>query len=62
MLPKRKLAGKTAKQHAIEIFYQEAMFRWLIEHHDEREKQILYPTLDRATSSEERAAILKSCS
>ncbi|MBZ5551871.1 MAG: hemerythrin domain-containing protein [Acidobacteriia bacterium] len=59
LLPRGKIQGKKATRQAIEILYQEAMFRWLIEHHDEREKQILYPTLDRVTTAAEREEILK---
>lgn len=62
MLPRGKGRGKKAARQAIEILYQEAMFRWLIEHHDERERQILYPTLDRVTTVAEREGILKKCS
>jgi hemerythrin-like domain-containing protein len=59
LLPRKKGQGKKAVRQAIEILYREAMFRWLIEHHDEREKQILYPTLDRVTTAVERKRILK---
>lgn len=62
LLPRKKGQGKNATRQAIEILYQEAMFRWLIEHHDEREKQILYPTLDRVTTAAERESILEKCS
>ncbi|MBZ5534971.1 MAG: hemerythrin domain-containing protein [Acidobacteriia bacterium] len=55
----RKGQGRNATRQAIEILYQEAMFRWLIEHHDEREKHILYPTLDRLTTAAERKRILR---
>lgn len=62
LLPRTKRRGKLAARKTLEILYQEAMFRWLIEHHDEREKQILYPVLDRVTSPLERQSILKKCS
>ncbi|MDD5542253.1 MAG: hemerythrin domain-containing protein [Acidobacteriia bacterium] len=62
LLQKERGRERSASRHAIEILYQEAMFRWLLEHHDEREKQILYPTLDRVTSKKERNVILKKCS
>ncbi|MFI5175059.1 MAG: hemerythrin domain-containing protein [Terriglobia bacterium] len=58
MSPRKRVSGRKATRQAIEILYQEAMFRWLIEHHDEREKQILYPTLDRVTTAAERGEIL----
>ncbi len=61
LLPRKKQRGKKAARTAVEIFYQEAMFRWLLDHHDERERQILYPTLDRISTEAERTAILKKC-
>ncbi len=61
MLPRRRGTGKKAARRAMEILYQEAMFRWLMEHHDERERQILYPVLDRITTTEERAKVLNEC-
>jgi hypothetical protein len=59
--PRRKGRERAGARTAIEIFYQEAMFRWLVEHHGEREGQILYPTLDRDTSPQKRVDILKKC-
>jgi hemerythrin-like domain-containing protein len=59
LLPLKKGRGKKSTRQSIEILYQEAMFRWLTEHHDEREKQILYPTLDRVTTAVERDGILR---
>lgn len=62
LIPLEQGFGGSADRTAIEILYQEAMFRWLLEHHDEREKQILYPTLDRVTSESERTRVLRKCS
>lgn len=38
-----------------------AIFKHLAEHHDFREKNILYPWLDRITTEEERSSLLKQC-
>lgn len=40
---------------------RQAMFKHLMEHHDSREKNILYPHLDRVTTPEERLRILGHC-
>ncbi len=40
---------------------KEHLFLHLLEHHSLREKNILYPCLDRALSEEERAALLRRC-
>jgi hypothetical protein len=37
------------------------MYKHLVEHHDRRERNILYPQLDRVTSEQERARPLKAC-
>lgn len=42
----------------IHLFDEEALFKHLVEHHDQRERNILYPTLDRVTSEHERHALL----
>lgn len=43
----------------IELFRHQAMFIHLVEHHDLREQNILYPTLDSLTSARERAELLR---
>jgi len=45
----------------IELFDEEAQFKQLMQHHDMRERNILYPTLDRVTSEEERRQLLHRC-
>ena len=42
------------------LFDREAMFKHLMEHHDLREKNVLYPTLDQVTTLAERRALLRS--
>jgi hemerythrin superfamily protein len=37
------------------------MFKHLVEHHDLREQNILYPTLDRLTTEAERRDLLGRC-
>ena len=46
------------KREIIRLFDAEAMFKSLVEHHDSREENILYPTLDKVTSEEERRDLL----
>jgi hypothetical protein len=38
-----------------------AVFKQLMQHHDMREQSILYPTLDKVTSEEERRVLLIRC-
>jgi hemerythrin-like domain-containing protein len=45
----------------IELFDQEAQFKQLMQHHDMREQNILYPTLDDVTTDEERQNLLRQC-
>lgn len=49
------------RRGVIELFDQGYWFKRLHEHHDQREKNILYPVLDRVTSEEERDQLLKEC-
>jgi hemerythrin-like domain-containing protein len=46
------------KREVISLFDQQAMFKHLSEHHDQRERNILYPTLDRVTDEAERRQLL----
>lgn len=46
----------------VELFDEGYWFKRLLEHHDKREENILYPVLDRVTSEEERKELLKKCS
>jgi len=52
---------KNLKRSVIELFDQEAVFKQLMQHHDMREQNILYPTLDSVTDLEERMALLRRC-
>lgn len=49
------------RREIIELFDAQAVFKHLAEHHDQREENILYPTLDKVTSKEERSALLSRC-
>jgi hemerythrin-like domain-containing protein len=49
------------KRRIIRLLDQEAAFKNLVEHHDEREFNILYPTLDQVTDAAERKSILSKC-
>lgn len=39
----------------------ESSFKRLVEHHNEREKNVLYPALDDLTSEKERLRVLRAC-
>ena len=45
----------------IELFDEQAQFKKLMQHHDMREQNILYPTLDNVTGAEERGDLLRRC-
>ncbi len=45
----------------IRLFDEQTMFKHLVEHHDLREQNILYPTLDRITTEAERRELLRRC-
>lgn len=42
-------------------FDEQTTFKHLLAHHDQREANILYPTLDHVTTEEEREALLARC-
>ena len=56
----RRLDSRTPglAREIIALFDDEAQFKHLVMHHDLREHNILYPTLDRVASEEERRAML----
>ncbi len=45
----------------ISLFDRQFMYKHLSEHHDLREKNVLYPWLDRITLAAERRSLLKKC-
>jgi hemerythrin-like domain-containing protein len=47
------------RRELIELFDDHAAFKSLMEHHDQRERNIFYPTLDRITGDDERRELLK---
>lgn len=49
---RRKLLG---------LLEEQARFKNLLDHHDRREAEFLYPILDRVTNPEERETILRRC-
>lgn len=53
--------GRPLRRAIIGLLDRQFMYKHLVGHHDLREKNILYPTLDRITSSEERASLFKAC-
>ncbi len=50
-----------ARRSVIALMDREAMYKHLVEHHDRREQNVLYPQLDRITSPDERTALLEPC-
>jgi hemerythrin-like domain-containing protein len=49
------------KRQALQLLDREYMFKHLVEHHDLREQNILYPTLDQVTTEAERRELLARC-
>ena len=49
------------KRSIIALLDRQFMYKHLSEHHDLRERNVLYPWLDRITSDEERRALLTKC-
>lgn len=56
----QKTPGET-RRDVVELFDRGYAFKKLLEHHDQREENILYPVLDRVTGVEEREELLKQC-
>ncbi len=54
-------SGSYLRRSIIALMDRQFMYKHLSEHHDLREKNILYPWLDRITSDEERRGLLKRC-
>jgi hypothetical protein len=52
---------KAGRRQAHEFLDQESILHHLLQHHDLREKNVLYPKLDEALSPEERETLLRSC-
>jgi len=48
-------------RRAIRLFDEEAMFKSLCDHHDMRERNIFFPTLDRVTDEAERQELIGRC-
>lgn len=57
----RAEGGHRLRRSIIALMDRQFMHKHLVEHHDLREKNILYPWLDRITTEEERLALLKQC-
>jgi hemerythrin-like domain-containing protein len=54
-------SGSQLKRSIIALMDRESVYKCLVEHHSHREKNILYPWLDRVTTEEERGQLLKQC-
>lgn len=59
----RRLAAdpRSGRRQAHEFLDQEWMLHHMIEHHDLRERNILYPKLDEMLSDQERKEVLSRC-
>ncbi|MBI3910877.1 MAG: hemerythrin domain-containing protein [Armatimonadetes bacterium] len=49
------------RREIIRLLDYQTMFKHLVEHHNLRERNILYPTLDKVTGEEERRELLGQC-
>ncbi len=49
------------RRSIIALMDRQCMYKLLVEHHDHRERNILYPWRDRITTVEERTALLGEC-
>lgn len=49
------------RRRIIHLFDEQTMFKHLVEHHDLREANILYPALDRVTTDAERRELVRRC-
>jgi hemerythrin-like domain-containing protein len=49
------------KHQIIQLFDRQAIFKGLAEHHHAREQNILFPWLDRVTSTAEKISLLAQC-
>lgn len=53
--------GHRLRRSIIALMDRQFMYKHLVEHHDLREKNILYPWLDQITTGQERFSLLKQC-
>ena len=56
-----RIEAEPTPRDRIRIFDEESKYKMLNEHHDQREQNILYPTLDRVTNDTERADLVSRC-
>ena len=56
-----RLDDPALRRRVIALFDREALYKHLLDHHDRRERNVLYPVLDRVTSAEEREQMLAGC-
>ena len=52
---------RAGRRQAHEALHGQSLFIHLLQHHDLRERNVLYPRLDEALSPEERLALLRAC-
>lgn len=56
-----KAAPADLPRRVIKLLDEEATFKNLCEHHDQRERNIFFPALDRVTAEDDRRALIKRC-
>jgi hemerythrin-like domain-containing protein len=52
-------ADPALRRRVVELIDEESLFKTFFRHHDERERNLLYPALDRGTPPSERRAALQ---
>ncbi len=57
-----KRSSSKVRRSIVALLDRQFMYKHLSEHHDLRERNVLYPWLDRITSNDERRALLAKCS
>ncbi len=55
----RRLDTASSGRHVIELIEEEALFKSFFRHHDERERNLLYPAFDTGTSVDTRNELLR---
>lgn len=60
-LQEMKTGRANLTRRVIKLFDDEAAFKNLVDHHDQRERSIFFPALDRVTTEAERRELIERC-
>ncbi len=60
-LQEMKTGRANLTRRVIKLFDEEAAFKNLVDHHDQRERSIFFPALDRVTTEAERRELIERC-